>query len=63
TNDEGDVFWTFAGYPGQVRYASCAHGKRLRVHVTLSDPLGRAAIDERYCSVSLAEQYRDDDCD
>lgn len=63
TNDDGDVFWTFAGYPGQVLDARCAHGKRVRLHVTLSDPLGREATDERYCIVSLDEQYRDAECD
>lgn len=63
TNDAGDVFWIKAGYPGQVRDAECAHGKRVRLHVTLKDPVGREATDERYCSVALDEQYRDDDCE
>lgn len=62
-NDAGDVLWTFAGYPGQVKDARCAHGKRVRLHVTLSDPEGHEATDERYCIVSLAEEYRDDDCE
>lgn len=63
TNDEGDVFWTFAGYPGQVRDAQCAHGKRVRLQATLSDPAGNEATDEKYCIVSLAEQYRADNCE
>ena len=63
TDDRGDVFWTFAGYPGQVRDARCAHGKRVRLHVTLTDPVGREATDERYCIVALDEAYRDDDCE
>ena len=62
-NDAGDVLWTFAGYPGQVLDARCAHGKRVRLHVTLSDPEGHEASDERTCIVSLAEEYRDDDCE
>jgi len=63
TNDAGDVFWTFAGYPGQVLDARCAHGKRVRLRVTLSDPSGREASDERYCIVSLDEDYRSNDCE
>jgi len=62
TNDEGEVFWTFAGFPGQVRWAQCAHGKRVRLQGTLSDSAGNEATDEKYCIVSLAEQYRDEDC-
>ena len=34
-----------------------------QLHVTLSDPEGHEASDERYCIVSLAEEYRDDDCE
>ena len=63
TNDAGDVFWTFAGYPGQVKGAPCAHGKRVRLNVTLSDESGHEASDERYCYVSLDEDFRDDTCD
>ncbi|HEY6727736.1 MAG TPA: hypothetical protein VI197_27060 [Polyangiaceae bacterium] len=63
TNAEGEVFWTFAGYPGQVKDARCAHGKRVRLQVTLSDPVGREATDERFCIVALDEQYRSEDCE
>lgn len=63
TNDDGDVFWTYAGYPGQVLDARCAHGKRVRLRVTLSDPVGREATDERYCIVSIDDQYRDAECE
>jgi hypothetical protein len=63
TNDAGDVFWTFAGYPGQVRDARCAHGKRVHLSVTLNDESGNEASDDRYCYVSLDEEYRDDTCE
>lgn len=63
TNDAGEVVLTNAGYPGLVRDARCSHGKRVRLQATLSDESGHEASDERYCYISLDEQYRDETCD
>ncbi len=34
----GKPVWTFAGYPGQIRDARCANGKRVHLSVTLQRP-------------------------
>lgn len=62
-NERGDPVWTFAGYPAQIRDARCAHGKRAHLSVSLSEPSGKEASDERHCFVSLEEDYRSNDCD
>lgn len=57
-NEKGQPIWTFAGYPAQIDGARCAHGKRVHLEVTISDTEGREASDDRYCIVSLDEEYR-----
>ena len=57
-NEDGETKWFFAGYPAQIDRARCRDGKRVHLEVTLSDSEGREASDERYCIVSLAEEYR-----
>ena len=59
-DDDGVPLWSFTGYPAQVKGAQCANGKRVHLEVTVTDSEGREATDERYCIVSLAEQYRSD---
>jgi hypothetical protein len=61
--EDGHRFHRFVGYPGQVRNAACAHGKRVLIEVTLTDVDERQASDERYCVVSLDERYRNQNCE
>jgi hypothetical protein len=56
--EDGVSTWRFAGWPAQVMRARCAHGKRVHIELEVVDSKGRAAHDERYCVVSLAEEYR-----
>jgi len=57
-SEDGVALWTFAGYPAQVKNARCVSGKRVHLEVTVADSEGREAKDDRYCIVSLDEQYR-----
>jgi hypothetical protein len=59
---EGEPTRFFAGFPAQVYDARCAHGKRVRVAVTLADVSGASATDERYCIAELDAAQRRDDC-
>ena len=60
---EGQPALSFAGFPAQVADARCAHGKRVRVHVTLSDPAGGSAEDTRHYIAELASNQQRDSCE
>jgi hypothetical protein len=59
---EGEPTRFFAGFPAQVYDARCAHGKRVRVAVTLADASGASASDERHYIAELDAAQRRDDC-
>ena len=59
---EGRAAYTFAGFPAQVYDARCAHGKRVRIDVKLSDDEGGIAEDTRYCIAELEESRRAQNC-
>jgi hypothetical protein len=59
---EGEPTQFFAGFPAQVYDARCAHDKRVRVAVTLTDASGESATDERHCIAELDAAQRRDDC-
>lgn len=59
----GEPARMFAGFPAQVAGARCADGKRIGVHITLSDPAGDSAEDTRHYIAELPEALRLDSCD
>lgn len=61
-DDQGELAYTFAGFPAQVYGAPCAHGKRVRIDLTLSDDSGRVAADTRYCIADVEEARRSQRC-
>jgi len=61
-DDQGEPADTFAGFPAQVSGAPCAHGKRVRIDLTLSDDSGRVAADTRYCIANVEEARRSRSC-
>lgn len=61
-DDEGEPAYTFAGFPAQVYRAPCAHGKRVRLDLTLSDASGGVAEDTRYCIANVDESRRSRSC-
>ena len=61
-DNQGQSVYTLAGYPGQIKNARCANGKRVHLEATVSDASGRSAHDERYCIVTLDEKYRSQNC-
>lgn len=58
----GEPAHTFAGFPAQVYGASCAHGKRVRIDVTLSDAEGGVANATRHCIADVEESRRAKNC-
>jgi hypothetical protein len=60
-DDQGELAFAFAGFPAQVDDARCAHGKRVRLDITLSDGDG-TADDTRYCIAVVDEARRSLDC-
>jgi hypothetical protein len=61
-DDQGELAYTFAGFPAQVYGAPCAHGKRVRIDLTLSDANGDVAEDTRYCIANVEESRRSQSC-
>jgi hypothetical protein len=61
-DEQGELANTFAGFPAQVFDASCAHGKRVRIDITLSDDSGSVAEDTRYCIADVEESRRSRSC-
>ena len=62
TDADGVPVYRLAGYPGQLKSARCADGKHVLIEATMTDSNGRTAHDERHCIVTLAEQYRSQNC-
>jgi hypothetical protein len=58
----GEPAQTFAGYPARVYQPRCAHGKRVRLEITLSDASGRQASDVRHCIADVPEAGRSASC-
>ena len=61
-DDQGELAYSFAGFPAQIYRAPCAHGKRVRLDLTLSDDSGRVAADTRYCIADVEESRRSQSC-
>lgn len=61
-DEQGELAGTFAGFPAQVYRAPCAHGKRVRIDITLSDDRGDVAQDTRYCIADVEESRRSETC-
>lgn len=61
-DDEGELAHTFAGFPAQVHRAPCAHGKRVRIDIRLSDADRQVATDTRYCIADVEESRRSQSC-
>ncbi len=60
---DGNTARTFAGFPAQVYDARCAHGRRVQVHVTLTDSDGTTSEDTRYCIANVAPEQRTAECE
>jgi hypothetical protein len=59
---DGTPARSFAGFPGQVRDARCADGRRVELQLHLSEPGGGAADDVRHCIAELDEELRSTEC-
>jgi hypothetical protein len=59
---EGVAARSFAGFPGQVRDARCADGRRVELRLQLSEPGGETAEDVRHCLAEVAEEFRLAEC-
>ena len=53
---------SFAGFPGQVRDARCADGRRVELDLQLSEPGGGTAEDVRHCIAQVDEEFRLAEC-
>ena len=61
-DEDGEPAYGFAGFPAQVYRAPCAHGKRIRLDLTLTDASGEVAQDTRYCIADVEESRRSQNC-
>jgi hypothetical protein len=52
----------FVGWPAVVFDATCGHGRRLRIELTVLDTEGRSASDTRRWIVDVPEADRSSDC-
>jgi hypothetical protein len=59
---DGVAARSFAGYPGQVRDARCADGRRVELRLHVSAPDGSAAEDVRHIIAEVAEELRLPEC-
>jgi len=53
---------SFAGFPGQVRDARCADGRRVELELQLSEPSGASATDVRHCIAQVDAEFRSAEC-
>jgi hypothetical protein len=58
----GAAALAFVGWPAVVFDATCGHGRRLRIELTVLDAEGRSASDTRHWVVDVPEADRSNDC-
>ncbi len=62
-DDAGEPVLTSVGWPAIVYDPKCAHGRRLRLSLTVTDrESGLRARDSRHCIVDVPPEYRESNC-
>lgn len=61
-DERGEPAYSFAGFPAQVSRAPCAHGKRVRIELTLTDEQGGVAEDTRHFIADVEASRRSPSC-
>lgn len=59
---QGVPAFATVGWPALIYNAPCAHGRRLRIDITVRDDSGRRASDTMTCIAEVAEEDRASDC-